>query len=381
MSAMPSSRYIFGTLPWYSVLIVCGITAALWLANREEKRLKLPKDTVIDLSLWLIPTGIIGARLYYVFFAWDAFSRDPISILYIWRGGLAIYGGVIGGGVAALIFSRRRKLPFLLLTDVIVPGLALAQCIGRWGNYFNMEAYGLTVTDPAWQLFPFAVLIPSSGEPVWHMATFFYESVWDFLVFLVLMAGRRHMRRIGDATLWYASLYGGGRLIIEGLRLDSLMTTGGSARISQLLSVVLCLAVFIIFALRALRLPSKREWLCGSVALAASAALLIFLPAPDEAFFGYHALWSIQLLCVSSALAMIAVKTGVSLRRRISLLCPLAAVAASVILRVYLSSGAYSGVEASALLCAMFTLTSITSTAAIYPPLTGADSPARSSSL
>jgi len=381
MIAMPSSRYIFGTLPWYSVLIVCGIAAALWLASREEKRLKLPAETVIDLSLWLIPTGIIGARLYYVIFAWDAFSRDPVSILYIWRGGLAIYGGVIGGGLAALIFSRRRKLPFLLLTDIIVPGLALAQCIGRWGNYFNMEAYGLTVTDPAWQFFPFAVLIPSSGEPVWHMATFFYESVWDFLVFLVLMVGRRHMRRTGDITLWYASLYGGGRLIIEGLRLDSLMTTGGSARISQLLSVALCLAVFIVFALRALRRPSKREWLCGGAALAVSAALLFFLPAPGEAFFGYHALWSIQLLCVSSVLTMIAVKTGVSMRRRIGLLCPLAAAASSVILRVYLASSTYTGVGASVLLCAMFTLTSITSTAAIYPPLTDADSPVRSSSL
>lgn len=381
MSAMPSSRYIFGTLPWYSVLIVCGIIAALWLASREEKRLNLPKETVIDLSLWLIPAGIIGARLYYVFFAWDTFAKNPISILYIWRGGLAIYGGVIGGGLAALIFSRRRKLPFFLLTDIIVPGLALAQCIGRWGNYFNMEAYGLAVTDPAWQFFPFAVLIPTGGEPVWHMATFFYESIWDFLVFIALMAGRGHMRRTGDATLWYASLYGGGRLIIEGLRLDSLMTTGGSARISQLLSVALCLAVFMLFALRVLRHPSKREWFCGGAAVAISAALAVLLPTPSEAFFGYHVAWSIQLLCVSSVLAMLTVRKGLSLRQHICLLFPLAAVVASVLVRMHLSAGAYTGAEASVLLCALFTLTSITSTAAIYPLLPVADSSARSSML
>lgn len=381
MSAMPSSRYIFGTLPWYSVLIVCGIIAALWLASREEKRLKLPKDTMVDLCLWLVPAGILGARIYYVCFAWDTFSRDPVSILYIWRGGLAIYGGVIGGALAALIFSRRRKVPFLLLTDIIVPGLALAQCIGRWGNYFNMEAYGLAVTNPAWQFFPFAVLIPSANGPVWHMATFFYESVWDFLVFVALMAGRRHMKRTGDATLWYASLYGGGRLIIEGLRLDSLMTTGGSARISQILSVALCLAVFMLFALRVLRRPSKREWFCGGVAAVISAALIILLPAPGEAFFGYHVAWIIQLLCVSFVLAMLTVRKGVSPRQRVWLLCPLAAVMASVLARIDLSAGASMGAEAPVLLCALFTLTSIASTAAIYPLLPVADSSARSSML
>ena len=158
--AMPASRYIFGTLPWYSVTMVCAILSALLLAQGEEIRRGLPKDTVVDLALWLIPCGIIGARLYYVAFTWNLFRENPIAILEIWKGGLAIYGGLIGGFLAALVFARRRKLNLLTLADMIVPGLALAQCIGRWGNYFNMEAYGLPITNPAFQFFPMAVLIP-----------------------------------------------------------------------------------------------------------------------------------------------------------------------------------------------------------------------------
>ena len=241
--AMPASRYIFGTLPWYSVTMVCAILSALLLAQGEEKRRGLPKDTVVDLALRLIPCGIIGARLYYVAFTWSLFRENPIAILEIWKGGLAIYGGLIGGFLAALVFARRRKLNLLTLIDMIVPGLALAQCIGRWGNYFNMEAYGLPITNPAFQFFPMAVLIPEGGTQVWHMATFFYESLWDFGVFIALRCLRKPCRRPGDLFGWYVLLYGAGRLIIEGLRMDSLMTSGGSARISQLLSVVGCLIV------------------------------------------------------------------------------------------------------------------------------------------
>lgn len=252
MFATPSSRLLFGVLPWYSVLIVTGICLALFIASREEKRLSLPRDTVVDLALWVIPFGLIGARLYYVAFAWDTFAPNPISILYIWQGGVAIYGAVIGGFLAVLLFARRRKLPLGTLTDIIAPGLALAQAIGRWGNYFNMEAYGVQITDPAWQFFPAAVFIPSAAGGAWHMATFFYESMWNLGVFVTLMLTRKHLRRSGDATLWYFLLYGAGRLIIEGLRTDSLYATG-TIRISQLLSAILCLIVISIFLIHTLR--------------------------------------------------------------------------------------------------------------------------------
>ena len=265
---MPYSRYLVGQLPWYSALIVLGICLAIWLSTMEEKRLGLPKDTVLDLALWLVPLGIIGARVYYVLFSWDQFRGDPLSVLYIWRGGLAIYGGLIGGMAALLLFARRRKLNALTLLDMVVPGVALAQAIGRWGNFFNMEAYGPAVTDAAWQWFPFAVRIPEGGAETWHVATFFLESVWDLLVFGALMLLRKRKRRDGDLLLAYALLYGTGRFVIEGLRTDSLMA-GGGLRISQLLSLIAMTAVVLCFVRRmrlsrAVRIP------------AAAAALLLF---------------------------------------------------------------------------------------------------------
>ena len=194
---MPSSRYIFGTLPFYSVLIVSGMILAIFLASREEKRLGLPKDTVLDLALFLIPISVICARAYYVIFSWDAFRSEPLSVFAVWEGGLAIYGGLIGGLVTVLVFAYIRRISPLTLFDMIVPGVALAQALGRWGNFFNMEAYGLPVENPALQFFPFAVQIPENGFITWHMATFFYESLWDFCVFLVLFLLRKRSGKPG----------------------------------------------------------------------------------------------------------------------------------------------------------------------------------------
>lgn len=256
--AVPYSRYVLGRLPWYSVLIMIGIVGALYLCGREEKRLGLRQDTVIDLALRVVPAGIVGARLYYVLFAWEAFAGNPISVLYVWQGGLAIYGGVIGGLLAVIAFAKRRSLSPLLLTDMIVPGLALAQAIGRWGNYFNMEAYGQVITNPAWQFFPAGVLIPENGTYVWHMATFFYESMWNLAVFAVLwFIVRKRKRRSGVTTLWYALLYGTGRFLIEGLRTDSLMS--GSLRVSQVLSLLLAIASAALLITIAILNRRKRE--------------------------------------------------------------------------------------------------------------------------
>ncbi len=242
---MPASRFIFGSLPWYSVLVTGGIAVALLLCCLEEKRLRLPKDTAIDFALWVIPLGVIGARLYYVLFSLEAFREKPVSVLYIWQGGLAIYGGILGGALGAWILSRRKKISLLSLLDMVSPGLVLAQGIGRWGNFFNMEAYGEEITARAWQFFPAAVRI---GEK-WHMATFFYESVWDAAIFLGLWLTRRKRTRPGDSFLCYLLFYGAGRLVIEGLRTDSLYGFAG-LRISQVLSVLMCLAVCVVCALR-----------------------------------------------------------------------------------------------------------------------------------
>lgn len=362
--AMPASRYIFGTLPWYSVTMVCAILSALLLAQGEEKRRGLPKDTVVDLALRLIPCGIIGARLYYVVFTWSLFRENPIAILEIWKGGLAIYGGLIGGFLAALIFARRRKLNLLTLIDMIVPGLALAQCIGRWGNYFNMEAYGLPITNPAFQFFPMAVLIPEGGTQVWHMATFFYESLWDFGVFAALRWLRKPCRRPGDLFGWYVLLYGAGRLIIEGLRMDSLMTSGGSARISQLLSVAGCLIVYLLMTCHALRHKRKTAVSFGLLCALAIAVVAYLLPAPAEAFYGYRLAFAVQVGCVcGSVLAMGLNRVGWQFARFVPALLALV-----FQLAVYLRlAGQPSSTAVSVVLCSLFSLTLIAACGGMFP--------------
>jgi phosphatidylglycerol:prolipoprotein diacylglycerol transferase len=254
MSSIPYSRYIFGTIPWYSFLIVTGVIVAVILACREEERAGLPKDTVIDLALWLIPFGIIGARVYYVVFSWEQFRYDLLSVFRIWEGGIAIYGGIIAGLIVLLLFCRNRHLSAFTLCDMIAPGLVFAQAIGRWGNWFNIEAYGFNVTGTAICFFPLAVQVPAD-QYAWHLATFFYESVWDFFVFLFLtVLWRKPNRKQGDLFFFYLFLYAAGRLIIEEMRLDSLYAS--SVRISQLLSVLLCISVFIVFYISARRRTS-----------------------------------------------------------------------------------------------------------------------------
>lgn len=256
MSSVPYSRYLIYPVPWYSFLIVIGASLAVFLACRKEQKAGFPKDTVIDLAFWILPFGIIGARLYYVIFSWDQFSGDLLSVLRVWEGGLAIYGGVIAGLIVLFLFARRRRHSALLLCDIIVPGLALAQSIGRWGNWFNIEAYGFNVTGTSICFFPLAVQVPAD-QYAWHLATFFYESVWDFIVFLFLtILWHKPYRKRGDLFFFYLFLYGAGRLIIEEMRLDSLYAS--SVRISQLLSVLLCtfvLAFFYISARRRSPLP------------------------------------------------------------------------------------------------------------------------------
>ena len=226
---------LFGVVSIYGLLIASAMALSVFLCSRQEKRLGLPKDLTYDLALWVIPAGVIGARLYYVAFQWDMYRQNPLSILYIWEGGLAIYGGVIGGALAVFAFSRTRHVPFGTLADMIAPALILSQAIGRWGNFFNGEAYGRLIENPALQWFPLAVNV----DGAWHMATFFYESLWDLLGFLVLWLTRKKTARPGNLFLLYLIWYGLGRAFIEGLRTDSLML--GPLRVSQVLSILLCL--------------------------------------------------------------------------------------------------------------------------------------------
>ena len=246
--AQPYSRTIIGGLPWYSVLIAIGMTIAILLSCSEEKRLHLPEDLVVDLCLRMIPIGIIGARLYYCIFAWNHFQGNPISVLYLWEGGLAIYGGLIGALLAIVCFCHKRQLPLLRVLDIVIVGVPLAQAIGRWGNYFNQEAYGLLVTQPKWQFFPLSVLIGQGETAQWHMATFFYESIWDLVIFACIWLHRKKKSFEGELFLLYTVLYAAGRQLIEGLRMDSL--TAGEIRVSQLLAMLACVSGIILLARR-----------------------------------------------------------------------------------------------------------------------------------
>ena len=134
----------------------------------------LPRDTTLDLALVVIPAGILGARIYYVLFSWPEYAANPIRALFIWEGGMAVYGSIIGGVLAGFLFARHRKLPFLRLADLVAPSLALGQAVGRWGNFVNQEAFGAAATQPWQQRFPISVFIQADGQ--WHYATFFYES-------------------------------------------------------------------------------------------------------------------------------------------------------------------------------------------------------------
>lgn len=354
---MPVSRFVFGNLPWYSVLIVTGICLAIWLATMEERRLQLPKDTVIDLALFLVPMGILGARLYYVAFSWEAYRHDLLSIFAVWNGGLAIYGGILGGALAGILFAWKRKISVLTLFDMIVPGLALAQAIGRWGNFFNMEAYGAPITHSAWQFFPVGVLIPENGGQVWYMATFFYESVWNLIVFITLWTFRKKTKQRGDLFCWYALLYGAGRFVIEGLRMDSLFTAGGSFRISQMLSLVACLVVLIVFTIRK---AQKQHTGLTAIAVLTGFALS-FLPAPREPFFGANVCWGI-LCCLACVEIVVSWKQSGNIRRVGRMLV----FAVCVLGRSVLSAVEMSELTRATMTCVLYSALTISSAIGLY---------------
>ena len=243
-------RIAFGPVTWYAVLIVFAVAVGYFLAQAEARKQKLPHDLLLDFLLYALPLGVIGARLYYVFFRFNDYSEDLLSILWIHEGGLAIYGGIIGGLLAARIVCRKYRVPYLQLLDILAPSLVLGQAIGRWGNYLNMEAYGLRVSEEAFHFFPLAVEIPVGEIWYWHLATFFYEFCADLLIFLILLAIRKKRHAHGDVFFWYVLLYTSARTIIEGLRDDSLTFISDFVRISQVFSGLAALAIIIYFFLR-----------------------------------------------------------------------------------------------------------------------------------
>jgi len=222
---------------WYGILMAVAIVVGLWLAHRQAKREGLPADDLVSASQWAILAGLVGARLYEVVFNWDYYGQFPSKILAVWEGGLAIHGGLIVGPLVGVWLAHRWKIPVLRSLDVAGPSLALGQAIGRWGNFFNEEAFGRP-TDLPWKLYispghrP-----PGYGQYEFFHPTFLYESLWDLGVFAVLMfwLGPRLRPRPGAAFFAYIGLYSVGRFAIESLRLDSFWL--GAFRVPQLASV------------------------------------------------------------------------------------------------------------------------------------------------
>ncbi|MGB5772376.1 MAG: prolipoprotein diacylglyceryl transferase [Crocosphaera sp.] len=228
---------------WYGFLIatavLMGVTLSQWLAKRRQ----VNPEIIGDLAIWLVIAAIPCARIYYVLFQWQAYVERPEDIIAIWKGGIAIHGAILGGTLAALIFARLNKISVWQLADLVVPSLALGQTIGRWGNFFNSEAFGAPTNLP-WRLY-----IPVSNRPVEYLTseyfhpTFLYESIWNLLVCMLLLGlffwGLKRPNRlsVGTLSLVYLIAYSCGRIWIEGLRTDSLML--GPLRVAQVISLVM----------------------------------------------------------------------------------------------------------------------------------------------
>jgi phosphatidylglycerol:prolipoprotein diacylglycerol transferase len=240
---------------WYGILIgsalLLGVNLSTWLAKRR----KMDPDIVADLAFALVLGALPGARIYYVLFQWSDYVGHPEKMIAIWEGGIAIHGAILGGMLAGWIFARWRQVSFWMLVDIVVPSLILGQAIGRWGNFFNSEAYGAP-TDLPWKLLiPPDRRMPGFESVAYYHPTFLYESLWNLGVFglvMVLVLKFGQQLKPGMLFCFYTIAYGCGRFWIEGLRTDSLMA--GPLKMAQLVSLM-----GIIFGAVGLWWFSKRE--------------------------------------------------------------------------------------------------------------------------
>ena len=265
---------IFGfSIAYYGIVIVTGMMIAIWIAQREAKRTGQNPEQYLDLAMIGIAAGILGARIYYVIFAWDYYKDDLLSIFNIRQGGLAIYGGIIGACIAVVIYSRKKKQNFGLLMDTASMSIVFGQIMGRWGNFFNREAFGdYTNNLFAIQLPVSAVRANEITQKMWdHVVTvngveyiqvhptFLYESLWNVGVLLFLFWFRKRKKFNGEVFLMYLIGYGLGRIWIEGLRTDQLLLPVVGLPVSQLLSGCLVVGCTILVVWKRKKLSSGGE--------------------------------------------------------------------------------------------------------------------------
>ena len=220
---------------WYGIIIALGFSLAVVYGLVRAKSFGLTQDNILDMLFVAVPASIICARLYYCIFYWELFEDNPVSVLYIWEGGIAIYGAVIGAVISVLIFAKIKKQPFGAYADIGAIGLLIGQMFGRWGNFMNREAFGA----PYDGFFKMGIEhVPGSGEFSYYHPTFLYESMWNLIGLIALHFYSKRRKFDGEIFLLYVAWYGLGRAWIEGLRTDSLWLFNTGIRVSQLLAIV-----------------------------------------------------------------------------------------------------------------------------------------------
>ena len=240
----------------YGAIIATGLMLAVLYAWRRCKHFGINEDYLTDGVLGVVPFAIICARAYYCAFQWEEFADDPVSVLYIWNGGIAIYGGVIGTVIGVAVYSKIRKMKLSALLDLVALGFLIGQSIGRWGNFFNREAFG-SETDIFLRM---GLFNTETGKTEFHHPTFLYESLWNAVGFLVLHLLSYRRKYDGQIALGYVVWYGLGRAFIEGLRTDSLYW--GPFRVSQLLAAVSSLAAAAVLVVLSFREHRPEQMAC-----------------------------------------------------------------------------------------------------------------------
>jgi phosphatidylglycerol:prolipoprotein diacylglycerol transferase len=233
---------------WYSIFIFLGVLAASIVVEREAKRRGIEDEFIVNLIFNCLIFGIIGARLYYVAFNLNYYLKNPIEILEIWNGGLAIHGGLLAGILTLIIYSHKHKVNALRMLDIACTGAIIGQAIGRWGNFFNSEAYGAVTTLATLksQGIPTFIINGMYINGAYHQPTFFYESAWCLFGFLAILIIRKYKYlKVGKITGFYLIWYGIERFIVEGMRTDSLML--GNFKIAQIVSIIFIIVGLIIF--------------------------------------------------------------------------------------------------------------------------------------
>jgi len=249
------------SVKWYGIIMAVAIMLACWMAINEGKKRQIIPDDFVDLLLWAVPLGYVGARIYYVIFEWGYYSQHPEQIIAIWNGGIAIYGGLIAGLIVLLIFCYKRMLPPFLMLDIIAPGVMAAQILGRWGNFVNQEAHGAPTTLHFLQSLhlPQFIIEPMKIGGTYYQPTFLYESFFNLigLILILSLRHKKHLFKQGEVFMTYLLWYSVVRFFVEGMRTDSLYIFG-IIRVSQVLSLILFIATIILWIYR--RKVVKPKW-------------------------------------------------------------------------------------------------------------------------